>query len=220
MKKIGHGVQYNTYDLENGRVRKVETNILEKITRFHKIAPKYRVYPNLIHNIKTGIGAYKKTRDSMIGLRKHLSRIDGSLLGNPTLINSTDYEQDKVIPLGEKISSSKMEEQKELIDKYIQNLLTGWEYGFSDTVFNFTINSGVTSGGDVILIDLGELVWDKEPIKQLVKNKHWEKRSSFNKLESAELKIYLQKKFNESVTELTLDKLWASKLNSGSNLLH
>ena len=213
MKKIGSGIQYDVYDLENGRVKKIETSFLQKIWRFHNIAPKYKIYLHPLHNIKTTIGAGKMTKASMGFLKNHKKDIDLSLIGNP-LIHNNGYDQDRITPLGERLLSSDFEKQKELIGEYIENMLSGWDYGFSDTVFNFMINSGVTAQGGVILTDLGELTWNKDDIYELIKTKHWEKRSSFNKLENIELKNYIREQFSEKFTAENLDKRWGSKLQS------
>ncbi len=214
MKKIGHGVQYDVYDIGNGRVKKIQTSFLQKIYRFHKIAPKYKIYSHPVHNIKTSIGASKQTRESIGALKEHLSSIDLSLVGNPTIQDDGSYEQDKVIPFGDILYSSDFSKQKELVDEYMNNLLGCWDYGFSDTPFNFMMNCGVTSEGEVVLIDLGELTWNKEEVKKLVESKHWQKRGSFNKLEDGELKNYLREQFNEKITLSSLDTRWNSKNSS------
>ncbi len=218
MKKIGSGVQYNVWDMGNGKVKKIQTTFLQKIYRFHKIAPKYKIYSHLINNIKTSISAGKQTKESAEDLKKHLLNIDARLLGNPIIQKDGNYEQDKVLQFGEKLNSCDFTEQKELINKYLDNLISCWDYAFSDTVFNFIINSGVTPEDKVILIDLGELTWNKNDVKKLVETKHWEKRSSFNKLDEGELKDYIRKQFNEKVTVLNLDSHWNSK--TSSNILH
>ncbi len=209
-------MQYNVYDLGNGRVQKIETSLVEKIIRFNAIAAKYKMYLHPIHNIKTCIEAGKQTHASMDYLKKHGKNIDLSLIGNPTIKND-GYEQDTTSPLGEVLYSSNFVKQKELINEYMENMLCSWDYGFSDTVFNFMINSGVTEGGRVILIDLGELTWDKNEIYELVKNKHWEKRSSFNRLKNIELKNYIREQFSERLTLSNLDKRWGSKLSNLSS---
>lgn len=135
-------------------------------------------------------------------------------MGSPVIGRNGSYEQDKTLLLGEVLNVSDFSTQKELIDEYVSNLLSGWDYGFSDTVFNFMINSGVTSEGRVVLIDLGELTFNKEEVLNLVKAKHWEKRSSFNKLENINLKNYIQEQFNLKVTPINLEDRWNSKVGT------
>lgn len=212
MKKIGSGVQYDVYDLGNGRVRKIETSLLVKIIRFHRIAPKYKIYLHPIHNIRTAIGAGKMTKDSVDYLRRNSNNIDLSLLGNPS-INDLGYDQDFAPTLGERLFSVDFEMQKRLVDGYMNNILMSWDFGFSDTNFNFMINSGVNNKGEVILADLGELSWNKDEVYKLVKSKHWEKRSSFNKMEEGALKKYFQEQFNDQITIDNLENRWKSKIN-------
>ena len=100
---------------------------------------------------------------------------------------------------------------RELVDKYIDHILACWNYGFSDTVFNFMINSGITTDGDVVLIDLGELSWNRDEVAELVQKKHWEKRSSYNRLWDIELKKYMQEQFYKKITLTSLYIHWNSK---------
>lgn len=213
MKKIGGGVQYDVFDLGNGRVRKVKTSSFQKITRLHRIASKYKIYRHPFRNIRTALGIDKTTISALTGLKERVSKIDPALIGNPRIINDTDYEQDKVSPLGEKLLSSQFAESKTLVNEYIENIQSGWDYGFCDTVFNFMINAGVTQQGKVILIDLGELTYDESEVTELVITKHWKKHSSFNKLENIELKNYIRDRFDQEITLSNLDNRWGSKLN-------
>ena len=212
MNKIGSGVQYNVYDIGSGRVRKIKTSFFQKIHTFHLIAPKYNIYFHPIFNIKTTIGAGKLTKQSVNDLVNHLKDIDLSIIGNPTIQDDYNYEQDKVLPLGDQLNSSNFTQQKELIDGYIDNILSCWDYGFSDTVFNFNINCGVTQTGKVILIDLGELTWSKDEVAELVSQKNWEKRSSFSRLKNTELKNYIRGQFDNNITISNLNSHWKSKV--------
>jgi len=213
MKKIGEGVQFNVYNIGNGRVKKIHTSFFQKIYRLHKIAPKYKIYSHLVNNSKIAIGASKTTKLSINTLKKQLANIDLSLLGNPAIHDNGDYEQDKVSSFGDALRSSEFNKQKELVNGYIDNVLSCWDYGFSDTVFNFTINCGVTPEDKVVLVDLGELTWDKDEVTRLVQSKHWEKRSSFNRLENTQLKDYIRGQFNEKITISSLNRRWNSKIN-------
>jgi len=211
MKKIGEGVQYDVFDLGNNRVRKVKTSFFQKMVRLHRIARKYKIYIHPYHNIKMAIETDRITKKSISGLKERIQKIDQALIGNPEILNDSDYEQDKVRSLGEELYSSDSAKVEDLINKYISNILTGWDYGFSDTVFNFMINAGVTREGEVILTDLGELTYNKDDVDKLVSTKHWEKRSSFNKLNNSELKNYIRSRFDAEVTIANLNIRWGSK---------
>ncbi|GEM_PF-1076053 len=211
MINIGSGVQYDVYDIGNNRVRKIESSFFQKIYRFHKIAPKYKIYRHPLHNIKTSIEAAKITRQSINGLKDSYKKIDLVLLGNPILINDSNYEQDFVSVFEDVLYASDFEQQKVLIDEYLNNLLSCWDYGFSDTNFNFTVNCGVTRDGKVILIDLGELSWDKNFVRGLVEERHWEMRSSYNRLRDEKLKDYVRNLFRKEATVSTFKNRWGSK---------
>ena len=72
------------------------------------------------------------------------------------------------------------EEAKIWIDKFIELIFECWKEGFSERVFNLTINNGVDKKGNVIFIDFGELTFKKKNVKKAIKTKRWEKSKSFN----------------------------------------
>jgi len=69
------------------------------------------------------------------------------ILGNPKIKGNT-IQQDKAIVLKEKLLKSKNPEK--YLKQSVELILKCWKYGFSEKVFNITINNGVNKKGKVI----------------------------------------------------------------------
>ncbi len=132
----------------------------------------------------------------------------GSFLGNISFIDDLIYEQDQVEILDYYLNGSDITESKQMIDNLIECFLKHLEFGFLDRVFNFAQNYGVNQYEEIILIDFGEIEFDKDKVKELVRLKFWENSWSFRKKLDKELKIYLCHRMNSLVTENTVEKLW------------
>ena len=65
-------------------------------------------------------------------------------------------------------------QNKRVIDDYIALLFHFWEHGVSDRAFKLPMNFGVTDDGRLILLDLGELYFEKEKAFQRVRARPWE----------------------------------------------
>lgn len=213
MIKIDSGLQYHVFDIKNGRVRKTQTSFLHKLRTIHFYDGKYDFFKNPINNVRFAFGTKRTLRHSLDGLRDNLEYIDTSLLGNPRLLRNYSYEQDRVRVFGEVLQSTEnLTDKKRLIDKYIENVLTCWGYGFSDSVFNFTINNGVTREGNVILLDLGEMTWRKGKVTSLLEGRELERQWSIRNLEDEELKNYVKIETRDKFTISNLNKLWKKKI--------
>ncbi len=95
MKKLGRGWQYTTYDLGNGRVSKRYNSKIVGYLFMIKVCFPFRNDPlwklsRYYRGCKnTALDSIKKVSDQVL---------EGWMMGNPRIINSLDYEQDKLIP--------------------------------------------------------------------------------------------------------------------------
>jgi hypothetical protein len=203
-KIIGKGLQYIVYDIGQTRVLKRQT------TRFSKIFTliKWGNY-NPIKIYKDILVAEKITRNSISSLAKISNYSQFSFLGHPVIGADLNYRQDRVIPFAEYFSTHDLEENKKIINLYVQNIFKTWTNGFSDTVYNFTINNGVSNSGEVILIDLGELSFDKREVLGYILSQSWLRTWSYKQI-SSELKEYFKNKMESEITESNLEKFWHS----------
>lgn len=166
MNKIGSGLQYNVYDLNNGRVLKKTRTRKERFIWWSE-----RVSETDEKIEKRCDDAEKDTKESTKRLKKILQQKDYSLCGNPRFLEDSEYEQDKLMPLCKYFSQHSLEENKKIIDGFIQCTLKIWGLGFADKVFNFTINNGVNKDDNVVLIDLGELIFSKKELIKVIRDK-------------------------------------------------
>ncbi len=203
MKKLGNGWQYNAYDLNNDRVLKKQKTL---ISSFFTVAF-YKMYlfmrgPRYVYKRAKKVLDYTQT--SIKQIRQILNQELKGKLGNPEFINDTDFTQDKVIPLEKYFQTHTLEENKKIVDKYIELIFIFWKYGFGDTPFKITINFGVDKRGEVILFDLGELYFDKEKAKERIASRDWHK----NYIENKDLAKYYVEKMDAEFTLENLEKYW------------
>ena len=198
MKIIGRGYWYRVYDLGNGRVLKSEKNFLHKAYdtfNFEGIRPS--VYFKLIT---------KNWRIALI-YKRLKGQIDLTLIGAPIFLAGIDYEQDKVEILENILKRSSEAENQKIIDMYIENIMECWRNGFSDEVYNFTINSGLDTFGKMILIDFNEVTFSKEDVLRSINSKRWLKSWSLGQIDS-NLKSYYVEQMERKITSNSLEKNW------------
>jgi tRNA A-37 threonylcarbamoyl transferase component Bud32 len=197
--KIGQGLQFNVYEKEN-KVEKIPTSKRQIKQKLLLWTPSYLLKPLALE--KEANKVIKERKEIIKELNKR--KIKPSLLAN-LKIQKSKIEQDKVVPLGEKL---KQPNQYKLIDKYIKFIFKCWKNGFSERTFNLTINNGVTNKGDIILIDFGEITFKKEDVKKAIKIKRWKKSWSFKKDLNPKIKKYYEKQIEKKLTISNLKKYW------------
>jgi hypothetical protein len=213
MKKIGRGWQYVVFDLGNGRVRKEKYS---KIKQFLLISKELMSEGKIFVFLEALKERRRVDCDEQSAI-KYLKEIEGimdwKILGNPIFIDG-GYEQDKVITLDEVFKTVSVDEGKEIFNKYLELIYETWKYGFSDKIFNFSINNGINSEGEVIQLDFGELSFDKEEMRKRIKERCWLKRYSYWEFPEGELKEYYASMMNPEKLIIKLDELWGSKLQN------
>lgn len=172
MKKIGEGWQYGVYDIGNGRVLK----------KFHSLPKRYWAILKTIFPFKDDpfykVPGYArsmrlKALESFSVLKD--SKIPPEIVGNPTFVNQFDFEQDKVVPLHDYFNEISIEAGKKLIDDFVLFNKQLLNYGFIDKSFNIGKNFGINDGGEIVLIDIGELFSNKDRIQKQIENRAWAK---------------------------------------------
>ena len=100
---------------------------------------------------------------------------------------------------------------EEIVDDYIDLLHRLWIHGIGDTIYNFTINNGYRDG-KMYQLDFGEIVFDRDRVREEVENEKWlEKWSHTEHLDEEEKKIF-REKMRERVTVEKLEDKWNSNL--------
>ena len=201
MKKLGAGWQYTAYDLGNGRVLKkynawptsfriIVRDLSSRLFNPELFLSELRKFPKIpqyITNLRI------KAQDSIEALNR-LS-LPCAWFANPRFLDGLDYEQDKVAPLHSLFEQQPIEASKHAIDCFVafnQRLLA---HGIADKFFNCPYNFGVNTEGDVVLMDIGELITDTERIRRQIESRCWAVGYPSKFIQNKELRAY----FNEQM---------------------
>lgn len=167
---IGKGWQYTVYDLGNGRVYKKFNPYQESF----KIILRDRWYifwmvPSLIREMKVNAMRSLDFLDQF--LTQH--PMQAVLFGNYKRINELDIEQDKVISLKVYFKNHPLEENKIVIDQFVELCRLFYGYGFMDKALKIGDNFGVNKNGQIVLMDIGEIWFDEKSVEKQIKNRVW-----------------------------------------------
>jgi len=203
MKKIGQGYFYDVYDLGNGRVLKKSRSFLDiaKSTKAESWKARIDAWMKARRFIKECV----KTTEEM---KEKISGLPQDLIGNPTFVTSVDYEQDKVLLLMDYFESHSLEENKRIVDSYIELVKTLLKYGVHDYVYKFKNSYGVNQNGEVVFVDFNEVTFSKEKVLELVAEKRWQTEAQYRKFPEGDLKDYLGMRFSEALTPSVINSLW------------
>jgi len=207
MKKIGAGLQFNVYDLGNGRVlRKPKKEFFQYLT-YLKWSPQLIFQPKRFSNL---IKQANQDREFAINyFKKNKSAFD--LIGNPNF-NLEEITQHKVIPF-RKLFGKSYSEDKKLIDKYILFTFECWKNGFADRIYNLDNNFGIDKNDKVILMDFFEITTEKEKIKEAIKIELWKKSAFYRYRLQRKSKNYYSEKMKKNLTLENLNKYWRKNEN-------
>ncbi len=209
MKKIGEGFYYKVFNLGNGRVLKKQMSFFSRVRKLIAWGGVEGISPFAMLNYQK---MQKKFNASLVGSRELLNVLPQSILGNPVFLNNYEYEQDKVIPLVDTLPYFTDEQFFARAYEYVvlQKLL--WTYGYSDQVFNFTINCGIDEKTKkLILLDFNELTSSKEKVLKNIANKKWNTQMSLRDFPRAELKEHISRLFENEFTNQEVETLWNTK---------
>lgn len=171
MKKIGCGWQYTVYDIGKGRVRKVfNTKTQSYLILFRECFPYIDFPPWRFSSLRRNL---KMKAEISLGWIKNTT-IDLSLFGNPHILNTTDYEQDLVIPLDLYLKNISLEQGKKIIDEFIILSKFFIKNEVIDKSFLIGKNYSITKDQKIILTDIGELFIGKEKVEKQVRIRPWD----------------------------------------------
>lgn len=212
MKKIGYGWQYNVYELSPGRIlKKVRSGFPQYRTAYARIKQDYffPVFETIRHVRRVNAEA----RAVVVWLQGN-PEINPALLGNPKMVSSTDYTQDRVVTMGHYLQEHSIEENKKILEDYVEFFIELLKYGIADSRFKFDKNNGVDSRGMVIQIDLSELQFHKEKILKDIEDKKWLAGNCYQKRLVEPLKSYYANLMAVRLTVDSFNKVWKSKIKN------
>ncbi|HVV15247.1 MAG TPA: hypothetical protein VHD55_02535 [Candidatus Paceibacterota bacterium] len=195
MKILGRGWQYTTYDIGNGRVlKKYNSFLVAYAVMLNACVKSDRLSIFKIPQYHRGCKEFARS-----SLKKATSGLlDSWMVGNPKPLNELDYEQDKLIPLHERINGISLEKAKGYIDRFVDFNKTLLERGLIDKSFNITKNFGIDSEGRIVLMDLGELHSEKLAIEKQRRKRMWTYPYVVNCILDEEVRAYYVQRMDES----------------------
>lgn len=193
MKRIGRGWQYTAYDLGNGRVLKKFNTRFQAYLLMLKESFPYTDFPLWGFEKQ-----YAERRAIAVESLKLIqaTELDPAFFGNPLLLNGTDYEQDKIVPLEKHLATLSTEEGRRCIDAFVAFTEMLIAHRLVDRSFLIGKNYGVNAEGAVVLLDIGELYSDPEQIKKRISVRPWDHEYVTGTV-PASLRSYFIERMNE-----------------------
>lgn len=149
----------------------------------------------------------RKEREKSVENLKEMS-FDRSIIGN-AVFKGDEVHQDRVTPVLQVLDEKSREE---IVDDYIGLLKECWRLGFHESTFKFTVNCGYNEDDEMIVLDVGELDFRKEGVREAIQNEKWLNQHSYNAHLDRKTKNYFRKRMAEEITTEELDRLWKKKL--------
>lgn len=189
MKKLGEGWQYTVYDMGDGRVYK---KLKSSFRRFLYI---------YFHSKESIISSLREVKRMKVYAENSFkiineNRIPRKWIGNPELFLNMDYSQDKVTPLQNVFDTCNTVEGKIVVDKFIDFIKKLLELGYIDFSFRISANFGLNSEGNVVLMDLGEIIDDPIIIHKQRKAEYWHYNYMKDYIKDSEVRKYFQEQMD------------------------
>jgi hypothetical protein len=132
--------------------------------------------------------------------------------GNPRFVTKAIFFQEYTSVLGAIILRQNKRDNSSLFEAYAQAILTEWQYGFSDTVFDLTENTGLDRQGRLVLFDFGEVSLDRREVEDVVRQKKWLSSWSFGHDIPASLRSTYASILAKHLTPANLKRYWGVAL--------
>ncbi|NNE35824.1 MAG: hypothetical protein HKN13_11330 [Rhodothermales bacterium] len=205
---IGQGLQFSVFD-EGVRVRK-KPNSNRDIVR---LLARSNIQ-SVVNPLGLGREARRIARERDEVVREFGRRqFDKTIVANAEIRGRT-IVQDKVLTFGEVLRAD--ENHYALIDRLVEFTKACWAQGVCETTFNFTVNHGVTEEGRVVIIDIGELTFDRDVAVRHIRERFWEKAWSFTSDLDDNVREYVAHAFSDRLTEKVLVETWVDAPIIGS----
>ena len=199
MEKIGEGLQYHVFLVDDDKVEKRPKNRDEMLDTIRQWESRQEKVEELV----------RKGRERR---RKAVRKLKNSDLPVEQLFGVTGFD-------GEKVFQKRMRPVEDVVDEknferivadYIELFQELWRHGVGDTIYNFTVNNGYRDG-KLFQMDFGEIVFEKERVKSEVRKEKWlEKWSYTEDLDEKQREVF-RSKMKESLTVELLEELWEQK---------
>ncbi len=211
------GYQYEVINLGN----QVSKRLLTPDESFARFSTHGR---QLLPMRKIAINAVENGLHSAIGVAALINEYPelSPTFANPQFKSNGCYIQDKVTVFGEALRNRSTKENKGLIDKYVELSLLHVSYGMMDKVCLLTENCGIDKNGKVVLIDFGEVTFDRQEAIRLARTRRWTRSQAFfypfskprNFALPIELKPYYAIRMLSQFGPKAIEQTWQQSLHS------
>lgn len=176
MRTLGYGAQF--------KVTTDDTYVYKSLHNVEESAAIYRRwgYGLITRDLnKLAADTLDHAKRSLEGVRTVLKNHPelARTFANPVIDEDLSYRQDKVTVMGEALRRATLARGRQYIDEFIDLLLFHAGYGLADPVMQMGHNYGVDKDGRAVLIDIGELTFDKETAIRAATTKAWRKANTY-----------------------------------------
>lgn len=207
MKYFAEGFQYKVYEIGNNCVFKKAHPYFVSLFKVFKITRSRKF--SILKSFLIAISSNKENKKALEMMQEKMKDMPPHFFAHPIFIkNSLNFTQDKVVILGDYLKQNKTEDNKKIIDKYIEFQKLLWSNGVHDAVYKFQPNYGVDKNGEIVCIDFGEFVFTKERTLESIKKEKWFSRPSYKNWEDNEIKKYYAEKMKDNMTPENIEKNW------------
>ena len=211
MKYLGEGYYYRVYELKPNRVYK-------------KLQPYWFSFKKIfIYTREKGkpvsealIGAHRaRLREikALKSIKEKLSRIPHEIFANPVFVKGLDYSQDKVVVVADILDKNSFDENKKIIDHYIEFQKLLWSYQMHDKTYKLQQNYGLNRNEKLVCIDFGEFAYTKEEALKSINGEKWLARNTYKNWPDIELKNYYTECMKKLMTKKNLNNYWGRARN-------
>lgn len=176
MQTIGRGLQFEV--VTDGKYVYKTLHTVERSAALYRsfgygliVRDLNKLASDTLDHAKRSLGHVRSVLESHPGLAPTFT--------NPVIYKDLSYRQDRVTVMGAALRQATPARARQYIDEYIDLLLFHVGYGIADPVLQMGTNYGVNKDDQVVLIDIGELVFDKATAVTAARTKAWRKADTY-----------------------------------------
>ncbi len=213
MQRLGYGAQFEVV---------ADDNYVYKT--LHTVEQSAAIYRRWGYGLKTrnlkqlASDTLDHARISLQGVRNALEAHPelAPSFANPVIDENLNYRQDRVTVMGAALRQATPARARQYVDEFISLLLFHAGYRLADPILQMGTNYGVDKNDRVVLIDIGELTFDKETALAAATSKAWRKADTYysplrlhNKyIIPVSLKLYYRRQMLTRFTPEAIEANW------------
>jgi hypothetical protein len=210
MKCIGQGFQYTAYG-DDAFVYKIPLSVEQVCDKFRATwgAGAEVNREQVSRDREAGLAVVRATGDRITS-----GELPSRLIADASIDSELRYEQSRVLPLRDVFAQSNEDEQKRTIDRYIECAQTLVRHGAYETGFALLDNFGMNSSREIVLLDFGELSFQKEVALESVGKQPWAKDRGGVKVLSGEVLDHYLIRMGTELTPEFVNQQWRGSIKA------